>query len=109
MTDGGVATNRPLRAQTDVAELFDTVAALAPKNDAQRFMQSQALLLLDVLGDTRLLLNEQATGSISGPFLLVLVFWMTVLFVGFGLFARSNVTLISALFLAALSVAGAIS
>jgi len=71
-------------------------------------VQSQALRLLGTLGDTRLLLNEQARGSISWPFLLVLVFWLTVLFVGFGLFARSNATLIAALLLGALSVAGAI-
>jgi len=70
-------------------------------------VQSQALRLLGTLGDTRLLLNEQARGSISWPFLLVLVFWLTVLFVGFGLFARRNVTLVAALGLGAISVAGA--
>ena len=37
----------------------------------------------------------------------MLVFWLTVLFVGFGLFARRNATLVAALCLGALSVAGA--
>jgi len=37
----------------------------------------------------------------------VLVFWLTVLFIGFGLFARRNVTLVTALCLGAISVAGA--
>ncbi|HSC98349.1 MAG TPA: hypothetical protein VLI21_05575 [Casimicrobiaceae bacterium] len=59
------------------------------------------------LGDNRLLLNEQARGSISWPFLVVLVFWLTILFVGFGLFAK-NGTVMTALFLGAVSVAGAI-
>ena len=63
--------------------------------------------LLTNLGHTRLLLNEQAQSSISWPFLVVLVFWLTVLFVGFGLFARRNATLVAALCLGALSVAGA--
>jgi hypothetical protein len=104
----GVATDKPLQAQKEAAELFDKNASLSPKTDAQRFMQGQALRLLSGLGDTRLLLNEQARGSISWPFLVVLVFWLTVLFVGFGLFARANPTVIAALFLGALSVAGAV-
>jgi hypothetical protein len=38
----------------------------------------------------------------------VLVFWLAVLFVGFGLFARFNATTIVALLVGALSVAGAV-
>ena len=104
----GLATDKPLQAQREVAELVDRVASLSPNTDAQRFMQGQALRLLTGLGDIRLLLNEQARGSISWPFLIVLVFWLTVLFVGFGLLAKRNVTVISALLLGAVSVAGAI-
>jgi hypothetical protein len=103
----GAVTDKPLQAQKEATELFDKIANLPAKTDAQRFMQSQALRLLAGLSDTRLLLNEQARGSISWPFLVVLVFWLTVLFVGFGLFARKNPTVIAALFLGAISVAGA--
>jgi len=103
-----VMTDKPLQAQKEAADLFDRVANLSPKTDAQRFMQSEALRLLAGLGDTRLLLNEQARGSISWPFLVVLVFWLTILFVGFGLFAKKNGTVMTALFLGAGSVAGAI-
>ena len=60
-------------------------------------IQSRALHLLGKLGDTRLLLNEQARGAISWPFMVVLVFWLTMLFVGLGLFARRNATLVAAL------------
>jgi nitric oxide reductase large subunit len=51
---------------------------------------------------------EQRGGSISWPFLTVLVFWICMLFLGFGLFARFNVTVTVALLAGALSVAGAI-
>ena len=38
-TDGaGVPTDTPLKAQNEAAELFDSVANLSPKTDAQRFM-----------------------------------------------------------------------
>ena len=104
----GVATDKPLQAQKEAAELFGRVANLSARTDGQRFMQAQALRLLAGLADTRLLLNEQARGSISWPFLVVLVFWLIVLFVGFGVFARTNPTVITALFLGAASVAGAI-
>jgi hypothetical protein len=104
----GALTDKPLQAQREAAELFDRITRLSPKTEAQRFIQGQALQLLSRLADTRLLLNEQARGSISWPFLVVLVFWLTVLFVGFGLFARFNATVIAALFVGAVSVAGAI-
>src|SRR4029453_18479678 len=46
--------------------------------------------------------------SVPGPFLVVLVFWLTMIFVSFGLFAPRNATVIVALCVCALSVAGAI-
>jgi hypothetical protein len=39
---------------------------------------------------------------------MILVFWLVVLFVGFGLFARLNGTVVAALLVGALSVAGAV-
>jgi hypothetical protein len=57
---------------------------------------------------SRLMMFEQLGGSISWPFLTVLVFWICVLFLGFGLFARFNTTVTVALLVGALSVAGAI-
>jgi hypothetical protein len=51
---------------------------------------------------------EQAGSSIAWPFLAVLVFWLAILFMGFGLFAPANATVLAALFVGALSVAGAI-
>jgi len=60
------------------------------------------------LGKTRWLMYEQETGSVSIPLLVVLVFWLTVIFISFGLFAPFNVTVVSSLFASALSVSGAI-
>ena len=42
------------------------------------------------------------------PFLVVLVFWLAMLFISFGLFAPSNSTVVGVLLVCALSVAGAI-
>ena len=88
--------------------LYEKVQALSPKNDAQRSIQSQALSVVVDIGKTRLLMYEQAKTAVSRPLLVVLVLWLTIIFISFGLFAPFNVTAVSSLFLAALSVSGAI-
>jgi hypothetical protein len=89
-------------------DLYEHIVNLAPKTEAQRFDRSRALQLLTALGETRRLLYEQASGSLSWPFLLILISWVVALFVGFGLLTRYNATVLAALFVGALSVAGAI-
>ena len=42
------------------------------------------------------------------PFLVVLVFWLSMIFTSFGLFAPANSTVVAVLLVCALSVAGAI-
>jgi hypothetical protein len=51
---------------------------------------------------------EQMDRTIPMPFLVALVFWLTVTFVSFGLFAPSNATVITTLVVCSLSVSGAI-
>ena len=89
-------------------DLYEMLTGLVPKSEAQRFAQGRALQLATTMGDTRRLLSEQAGGSLSWPFFVVLVFWLVALFIGFGLFARRNTTVIAAFFVGALTVAGAI-
>jgi hypothetical protein len=98
----------PLQAHRDGEDLFERIAGLSPRTDAQRLDQGRALQVLVSLWETQRLLEEQSRGSLSWPFLMVLVFWLTVLFVGFGLFARFNATVTVALLVGALSVAGAV-
>ena len=51
---------------------------------------------------------EQAHSAISTPLLCILTFWLAILFVSFGMWAPANSTVITALFMAALAVSGAI-
>lgn len=98
-----------MRDQEEFEEFFEGVAKLSPKTDLERLVQNRALELLGSIGDTRHLLMEQARGSLSWPFLVVLISWGSVLFFGFGLFARYNGTVVAALCVGSLSVAGAIA
>jgi len=89
-------------------EIYRGLLTLTPKDEAQRFAQTRALNLAITLDNTRRLIFEQAGGSLSWPFFAVLVFWLTILFIGFSLYARRNATTITAFFVGALTVAGAI-
>ena len=88
--------------------LYDAVQALSPQSDMQRSLQAQAVKGLIDLAQTRWLLFEQSGSSIPIPFLIVLVFWLTILFGSFGLLAPRNMTVIAILFFSALSVSGAL-
>jgi hypothetical protein len=94
--------------QDSVNAHIEQLLSLSPKTDAERMMQSRAVQESESITQSRLLMFEQLGGSISWPFLTVLVFWICVLFLGFGLFARFNTTVTVALLVGALSVAGAI-
>jgi hypothetical protein len=88
--------------------LFDKIQELVPQNDSQRALKSQVESMAFNLGQMRWLLFEQSGSSISVPFLTVVVFWLSMLFVSFGLFAPRNATAFFTLFVSALSVAGAL-
>jgi hypothetical protein len=87
----------------------DRLRQLSPHNDAQRSLLSQALQLSTDVAEARALLSEQVgQSSIPVPFLVMLVFWLTIIFASFGLFAPRNTTVIVVLFVCALSVAAAL-
>jgi hypothetical protein len=74
----------------------------------QRSMLSQAQALTSDLAEVRWLLIEQDVLGIPVPVLLVVLFWLCLLFMSFGLFAPPNATVMVVLFLCALAVGGAI-
>jgi hypothetical protein len=88
--------------------IYEMVQSLEPKDNKQRSNQAQALSILASLAQTRWLMYEQRTTSISVPLLVILVSWLGTLFVSFGLFAPRNGTTLTSLFISALSVSAAI-
>ena len=93
---------------TASSAFYDRIQQLSPHNEDQRMLQAQALKMAIDTGQTRWLLFEQGGHSIPMPFLVLLIFWVTIIFLSFGLFAPPNATVIATLFLCALSVSGAI-
>ena len=85
-----------------------TLLKITPKTDAQRQLFAAAQQICGDLRQTRWLLVEQTQSPIPIPFLVVLLFWLTVLHVSFGMLAPRNATVIAVLLICALSVSGAI-
>src|SRR5262245_41018179 len=90
-----------------VEELQNQLLALTPQNDTQRWLKSEALKLSEEL----LKMRWRVLGSsraIPNAFLAIVIFWLTVTFASFGLYAPRNATVLSVFVLAAISVAAAI-
>ena len=98
----------PLLEPVAAEAFYDKIQSLSPQNEVQRALQGQALKMSVDIGQARWLLFEQGGRSIPMPFLVLLIFWVTVIFLSFGLFAPRNATVIVTLFLCALSLSGAI-
>ncbi|SRR5216684_6315847 len=105
-SDSGKA--EPFEASTAALAFYDEVQKLSPQNEAQRSLQARAIDTSNDLAKTRLLLFAKAGGSIPMPFLVVLIFWLTVIFASFSLFADNNATTIAALCIFALSASASI-
>lgn len=103
-----IAKGSPFEASRESKELLKKIQDLTPDSDAQRNIKNQAIQATSELAKTRFLLFAAAKNSIPMPFLVVLVFWLTILFASFSLFAEPNAFVVSFLFIFALSAAGAI-
>jgi len=88
--------------------LLNTIQDLPATNDVQRSVKGQALSLGMSLAQTRWLMYAQEESSVSTPLVVIVVFWLTINFISFGLFAPRNATVIVTLLLCAVAVAGAI-
>jgi len=97
-----------LASTRQVESVYDKIQGLLPKDDRQRSFQADALSILKEIRQTRVLIYEQQSTSISMPMLIILVSWLTVLFISFGLYAPTNGTVVTSLLVSALSVSCAI-
>jgi hypothetical protein len=88
--------------------LTDAIRSLKAKDDNQRALQSRAVDFAEMLLQAKWMLLANAENSIPLPFLVILIFWLTTVFVSFGLFAPRNATVVAALFVCAVSVATAL-
>ena len=98
----------PFVESTSAGLLYQDILKLSPQNESQRLFQARAIDATTEMGKTRLLLFAKAGGAIPAPFLVVLVFWLTIIFMSFSLFADINAVTITALCIFALSASASL-
>lgn len=89
-------------------EVEDLVLSVKPANARDQWWLAQATTLASKIGDTRSLLAQHSGKGTPNAVLVLLVFWLTLLFASFALFAPSNVITKATLTLCALAIAGSI-
>ncbi len=100
---------KPLDPKAGIEALQEMLLQLSPRNDAQRWLQSRALQVSGEIAETRwLLFEEVGQSSLSTPFVVILVFWLVLIFFGFGLSCPPNTTVLTVLLICALSAAGSL-
>jgi hypothetical protein len=67
-----------------------TILTLKPTNARDKWWLDQAMTLAGKIGDTRWLLIQHVGQGTPKAFVALLVFWLTLLFASFGLFAPRN-------------------
>lgn len=86
----------------------DKILELKPQNENQRVIQASALQICSDLAHSRWLLIEQAQNTLPTPFLVVLIFWLVIFFISFGLMSPNNGTVVAVMLVCTISMAGAI-
>jgi len=84
------------------------IRGLEPHDDTQRALQSRALDRVEGLLEARWLVSGLEGASFPMPFLAVLLCWLTIIFISFGLFAPRNALVVLVLLVCALSVGSAV-
>jgi Protein of unknown function (DUF4239) len=92
-----------------LAEQFNNaIDRLTPATDAQRAIKARILQASADIANTRLMMFADGDNPILTPFLLILIFWLTVIFTSFGLFVEPGPVAVTALLVFALSVSSAL-
>ena len=88
--------------------LLAAVLSLSPTDQRHAPLVAQALTITTKIYAERWLLWENPGTTVPIQFLFVLIFWLFLIFLSFGLFAPINATVITSFLLSALAVTGAI-
>lgn len=104
----GISGLTTLERSRGMETIQDQLAAMKPQSAVQQAIFTQAQQLATTLGQSRWLLIEETHTQLPLTLLVILVFWLVLLFVSFGLFAPRNITAHVVLFIGACAISAAI-
>lgn len=94
--------------QPALAAVGKAIRALTPHNPSQTELKGDALDRYKALAALRWAVIEESVTTVPPLFTAVLIIWLTLIFISFGLFAPVNIVSVGAFLLCALSLAGAL-
>jgi hypothetical protein len=74
-------------SKVGAADFYQIVRKLSPHDEGQNALKAEVLRISLEVAQIRASALTQEGSSIPLPFLIVLIFWLAILFIGFGLFA----------------------
>ena len=107
-SDGTLPEAQAGPAISEAQAVFSSIHKLTPQNDEQRALKAQALDTVTDIAKTRWLLAAQADTSIPMPLLIIVVVWLAIIFLSFGLFAPTNKIVIVTMIIVSLLVSSAL-
>jgi hypothetical protein len=98
----------PGKAAPRIGELENALRTLSPSGEGQRLAWTRSLQLAGDLAQIRSLASAQVGSSITMPLLVLLVFWLAIIALGWNIYAPRHGTIHALNVLCAVSSAGAI-
>jgi hypothetical protein len=105
---GKLATRGSSELNANAVDFYQMVRSLSPDGESQKSLKEEALRGASTWPKSAPWPWRRRVARYQGPFLAVLVFWLAILFAGFGLFAPPNFTAAVTLGICALSVSAAL-
>jgi hypothetical protein len=99
---------KALEKTTIMLDLQSQLQTLTPQTEEQKSLLNQSQQIATAIWQDRLLVMEEQQEPIPIVFLVLLIFWLTLLFLSFGLFAPPNVTVVMVLLMCAVAVSSAV-
>lgn len=99
---------KSVEKSTAVLNFQASLRALTPQTEQQKSLLNQALQISAEIWQSRLLVLEEQQEPLPKVFLVLLIGWLGMLFMSFGLFSPRNNTVYAVMLLCAFSVASAI-
>jgi hypothetical protein len=107
-SDAGEVPKSALQDDLGIEPVQKLLRAIAPQDEVHRLLKARALEVSSAIAEGHWLVLESDNEGLPTAFLVVLTFWLTVIFLTFGLLSPHNATVISIIIICAVSVGGAI-
>jgi hypothetical protein len=104
----GESPQGTLRDELGIEPVQKLLRVLAPESEVQRLVKARALEVSSAIAEAHWLVMESGDEGLPTAFLVVLAFWLTVIFLTFGLLSPHNATVLSIIIVCAISVGGAV-